>query len=256
SEVLKFSRWHLNLSSGSQTDTTEEEEEEEAAAAAARHVTVPRVFFDNTPMGPKQSSPSAGVRVRSFSGSDVSSADGRPAVLRYYSGSSTGQIGERLDYSSQGSGSFIQSPVIPSSGRRDAEQAGRRALLIGSLPAQLTPHLLGVGFDCPICSKYVCSEEMDVHLLMCFSKPRLRYNDDVLSRDSGECSICLDEMIEGDAIARLPCLCIYHKGCIDGWFEMWNPCVSEIHGVKTSGAKSNSAFIPKGLVQQCLHGYP
>ncbi|TRY87844.1 hypothetical protein DNTS_013261, partial [Danionella cerebrum] len=75
------------------------------------------------------------------------------------------------------------------------------------------------GFDCPICSKYVCSEEMDVHLLMCFSKPRLRYNDDVLSRDSGECSICLDEMIEGDAIARLPCLCIYHKGCIDGWFE-------------------------------------
>ncbi len=36
--------------------------------------------------------------------------------------------------------------------------------------------------------------------------------DDVLSRDSGECSICLDDMFQGDTIARLPCLCVYHKG--------------------------------------------
>lgn len=36
--------------------------------------------------------------------------------------------------------------------------------------------------------------------------------DDVLSQDSGECSICLDDMVQGDTIARLPCLCVYHKG--------------------------------------------
>lgn len=175
-------------------------------------------------MGPKQSSPSAGVRVRSFSGSDVSRTDGRAAVLRYYSGGSTGQIGERVQYSSQLSpASFIQSAFISTGGRRD-EADGQRTLLIGSLPAQLTPHLLGVGFDCPVCSKFVCSDEMDVHLLMCFSKPRLPYNDDVLSRDSGECSICLDDMVEGDHIARLPCLCVYHKGCIDQWFEVNRSC--------------------------------
>uniref|UniRef100_A0A8C1NYL2 RING-type E3 ubiquitin transferase n=1 Tax=Cyprinus carpio TaxID=7962 RepID=A0A8C1NYL2_CYPCA len=126
-------------------------------------------------MGPKQSSPSVGVRVRSYSGSDLSNSDGRAAILRYYAGGSTGQIGERVQYSSQTPGSFIQSAVIPTGGRRD-EPDGQRTLLIGSLPAHLTPHLLGAGFDCPMCSKFVCSDEIDVHLLKCFSKPRLHYN--------------------------------------------------------------------------------
>lgn len=35
--------------------------------------------------------------------------------------------------------------------------------------------------------------------------------DDVLTKDAGECVICLEELLQGDTIARLPCLCIYHK---------------------------------------------
>jgi len=35
--------------------------------------------------------------------------------------------------------------------------------------------------------------------------------DDVLTEDKGECVICLDDLRCGDAIARLPCLCVYHK---------------------------------------------
>ncbi|PNI91830.1 ZNRF1 isoform 4, partial [Pan troglodytes] len=34
---------------------------------------------------------------------------------------------------------------------------------------------------------------------------------DVLTKDAGECVICLEELLQGDTIARLPCLCIYHK---------------------------------------------
>lgn len=34
----------------------------------------------------------------------------------------------------------------------------------------------------------------------------------MLSKDAGECAICLEELQQGDTIARLPCLCIYHKG--------------------------------------------
>ncbi|KAG9474821.1 hypothetical protein GDO78_003340 [Eleutherodactylus coqui] len=52
---------------------------------------------------------------------------------------------------------------------------------------------------------------MEMHFIMCLSKPRLSYNDDVLTRDAGECVICLEELSQGDTIARLPCLCIYHK---------------------------------------------
>ncbi|XP_072416713.1 E3 ubiquitin-protein ligase znrf2 [Chiloscyllium punctatum] len=96
-------------------------------------------------------------------------------------------------------------------------------LLIGSLPAHLSPHLFG-GFKCPVCSKFVSTDEMDLHLVMCLTKPRVTYNEDVLSKDTGECAICLEELQQGDTIARLPCLCIYHKGCIDSWFEVNRSC--------------------------------
>ncbi|KAG7280476.1 hypothetical protein CRUP_033777 [Coryphaenoides rupestris] len=101
--------------------------------------------------------------------------------------------------------------------------AGGHRLLVGSLPAHLSPRMLG-GFHCPVCSNYVVSEEMEKHLLACFSKTRLAYNKDILSKDSGECAVCLEEMEQGDTIARLPCLCIYHKGCIDEWFEVNRSC--------------------------------
>uniref|UniRef100_A0A6J0VA14 RING-type E3 ubiquitin transferase n=1 Tax=Pogona vitticeps TaxID=103695 RepID=A0A6J0VA14_9SAUR len=119
----------------------------------------------------------------------------------------------------------------PEEGGRERAAAGGGAghggggprLVIGSLPAHLSPHLFG-GFKCPVCSKFVSSDEMDLHLVMCLTKPRITYNEDVLSKDAGECAICLEELQQGDTIARLPCLCIYHKGCIDEWFEVNRSC--------------------------------
>ncbi|KAH7694609.1 Protein Y71F9AL.10 [Aphelenchoides avenae] len=49
-------------------------------------------------------------------------------------------------------------------------------------------------------------------------------SEDVLTDEKGECAICLDEMLAGETIARLPCLCIYHKPCIDEWFKRKNCC--------------------------------
>lgn len=77
---------------------------------------------------------------------------------------------------------------------------------------------------CPVCHKTVPSDEADVHLVMCLTRPKITYNDDVLTEDKGECSICLEEMLTGAVIARLPCLCIYHKQCIDEWFKRKNCC--------------------------------
>ncbi|XP_077772490.1 E3 ubiquitin-protein ligase ZNRF2 isoform X2 [Podarcis muralis] len=59
--------------------------------------------------------------------------------------------------------------------------SGGPRLVIGSLPAHLSPHLFG-GFKCPVCSKFVSSDEMDLHLVMCLTKPRITYN--------GECTLC------------------------------------------------------------------
>ncbi|CAH2269535.1 jg19083 [Pararge aegeria aegeria] len=77
---------------------------------------------------------------------------------------------------------------------------------------------------CPVCSKFVLPDDIECHLVMCLTRPRLSYNEDVLSDSKGECVICLEELCAGDTIARLPCLCIYHKGCIDQWFEVNRSC--------------------------------
>ncbi|NWS76188.1 ZNRF1 ligase, partial [Crotophaga sulcirostris] len=120
-----------------------------------------------------------------------------------------------------------------------ARGGGADALPLHIAPRWFSSHSGGGGlreppcprFKCPICSKSVASDEMEMHFIMCLSKPRLSYGGggwwpghDVLTKDAGECVICLEELLQGDTIARLPCLCIYHKSCIDSWFEVNRSC--------------------------------
>ncbi|XP_060905618.1 E3 ubiquitin-protein ligase znrf2 [Labrus mixtus] len=208
--------------------------------------------------------PAANGRTRAYSGSDLPSSTASSnggnvsrttaGGVRYHaygasgaSGASTSQHPGARARSAGGSGTRPQSGInIPnSSGAYSSpesgsspEDAGDREqgssgggggghegprLMIGSLPAHLSPHLFG-GFKCPVCSKFVSSDEMDLHLVLCLTKPRVTYNEDVLTKDAGECAICLEDLAQGDTIARLPCLCIYHKGCIDEWFEVNRSC--------------------------------
>ncbi|XP_053915524.1 E3 ubiquitin-protein ligase ZNRF2 [Cuculus canorus] len=143
------------------------------------------------------------------------------------SGARAAQSAFNIPHSSGPYGSQDSVSSTPEEGGRERPPGGGSSggprLVIGSLPAHLSPHLFG-GFKCPVCSKFVSSDEMDLHLVMCLTKPRITYNEDVLSKDAGECAICLEELQQGDTIARLPCLCIYHKGCIDEWFEVNRSC--------------------------------
>ena len=103
----------------------------------------------------------------------------------------------------------------------DNSNHGVSMLQARSLPGQLFAlH----GLRCPVCSKFVQSEEVELHFVMCLTKPRLSYNADILTQDSGECVICLEDLLAGEKIARLPCLCIYHKKCIDNWFKKNRSC--------------------------------
>uniref|UniRef100_A0A3Q4BZB4 RING-type E3 ubiquitin transferase n=1 Tax=Mola mola TaxID=94237 RepID=A0A3Q4BZB4_MOLML len=184
-------------------------------------------------MGSKQSSPVFDGRTRAYSSSDLPS--GTPSGAESLAGFryTNGPDGPRIRYTSAGpTSSGLSIPGARSGSRGVDDTDGHdqgplppeaHRLLIGSLPTHLSPHLLG-GFHCPVCSKFMASDEIEKHLLMCFSKMRLAYNKDILSKDSGECAICLEELEQGDTIARLPCLCIYHKGCIDEWFEVNRSC--------------------------------
>ncbi|XP_065064271.1 E3 ubiquitin-protein ligase ZNRF1-like [Rhopilema esculentum] len=92
-----------------------------------------------------------------------------------------------------------------------------------SLPSQLFSAFISE-LKCPVCNKTLHSDTLEVHLVECLSKPRICYNADVLIIDSGECVICFEEMSKGETIARLPCLCVYHKTCIDDWFKRSRTC--------------------------------
>ena len=48
-------------------------------------------------------------------------------------------------------------------------------------------------------------------LLFCLLTFPFPFPEDCLTDAKGECVICLEDLSPGDIIARLPCLCIYHK---------------------------------------------
>lgn len=106
-------------------------------------------------------------------------------------------------------------------GLLDLERPRSRSVIAaGSVPVRV----FSFGIQCPVCKKIVQPEDAQCHLVICLTKPQVIYNDDVLIEDKGECVICLDDLRCGDAIARLPCLCVYHKSCIDEWFKVSRSC--------------------------------
>lgn len=128
------------------------------------------------------------------------------------SSQSSAESGNGLRFSLRSSNrtSFLQSLTGAAMGHTNhtSSSSGRNSRDRHSAPFL---HLAGRDIKCPMCHKKVNSDDVEVHLVMCITKPRIAYNKDVLNANKGECSICFDEMTSGDTIARLPCLCIYHK---------------------------------------------
>ena len=79
---------------------------------------------------------------------------------------------------------------------------------------------------CPVCNKTVrCIDDFEVHVVMCLTRPKLTYNEETVEEErEEECIICLEDFVVGETIARLPCLCVYHKHCLDEWFKVNNVC--------------------------------
>ncbi|CAF4164237.1 unnamed protein product [Rotaria socialis] len=92
--------------------------------------------------------------------------------------------------------------------------------------------------SCPVCNKTIPNDSFDKHILQCLSKPRIDYNEDTLTENKGECVICLDDLLEGQKIARLPCLCIYHKSALENPKMLTTEMISSF----TSNAYSYVSF--------------
>lgn len=115
-------------------------------------------------------------------------------------------------------------------GAHERPQGHRHHIHIAPHPSSLNSGLPLLFFrqiatlQCPLCSKDVLSSEMEAHMAQCVTRPRVTYNADTLTQESGECSICLDDLLPGEEIARLPCLCIYHLKCTQQWFKVSQTC--------------------------------
>ncbi|RUS35352.1 FYVE zinc finger-domain-containing protein [Jimgerdemannia flammicorona] len=93
--------------------------------------------------------------------------------------------------------------------------------------------------DCPACGKTLMDmaggkAAQEQHVKECLEKGRggsvsgVRYvvsKLDLNSRLVGqECPICFEEFLPGHTIARLNCLCSYHRHCIHKWFAKGKEC--------------------------------
>ncbi|GFS89382.1 hypothetical protein NPIL_37151 [Nephila pilipes] len=159
------------------------------------------------------------LRQRDGGSSSSSSSDSRQRA-RSLSNVLNGHSGQPISISPH-HGAFEISGSPESDRNVPVEIPISRVYAAHSLPVQLVSFH---GIKCPVCSKFVPPDDVECHLVMCLTKPRIIYNEDVLIEDKGECVICLEELTQGDTIARLPCLCIYHKVCIDAWFKVNRSC--------------------------------
>lgn len=82
------------------------------------------------------------------------------------------------------------------------------------------------GFKCPICSKSVASDEMEMHFIMCLSKPRLSYNGKGWQPGAagGTAPRCLgtQTLASGGAGRRLGQAC--QEGCAPAEPRSHRPC--------------------------------
>lgn len=93
--------------------------------------------------------------------------------------------------------------------------------------------------ECPVCDfalqMLATPEEREAHVMHCLehgapadAAPRTRYVASRLGADSiligTECIICMEEFVINDLVARLSCLCCFHKVCIDTWLEKSHGC--------------------------------
>ncbi|XP_043229640.1 E3 ubiquitin-protein ligase ZNRF1-like [Amphibalanus amphitrite] len=196
------------------------------ASPGGRERPYPSIDGSSAYYGGSPSSSAAGP-----SGSQSSSERARARSLSYVPDASTSESSGPT-FGLGGVGSFLRGRSIDVGSQQAnfnsleslAENGGiGRFLGAHSLPGNLWS-LSPNGIKCPVCNKFVLPDDVECHIVMCLTKPRISYNEDVLTEEKGECVICLEVLEQGHVIARLPCLCIYHKSCIDEWFQVNRTC--------------------------------
>lgn len=100
--------------------------------------------------------------------------------------------------------------------------------------------------ECPVCEQQLRmpARAREAHIDACLAhgQPRAlnstRYLVAALAPDSPlvgrECIICMEEFEAGAPVARLHCLCCFHRACIDAWMRSGGACPTHTSSLYTS----------------------
>jgi hypothetical protein len=86
--------------------------------------------------------------------------------------------------------------------------------------------------ECPVCGLDLSGIDSEAHLVTCLVEesgrtsrimPGSRYVVFTLVKEEGtvgggECLICFEEFENGQRVARMNCLCVFHAVCVEDWF--------------------------------------
>lgn len=158
-------------------------------------------------------------------------------------------VEEGTSNSGIGSGGTYSDSPTPTSGPDEVLKNTSNAL--GNSSTQATPHDVRRGdFEdensCPICNIFLgnleCETQAQEHVEECIQKAEMIQQHNGLRNEIGsptfqnrmlvykipqaedqgqfpECPICFEEMVPGDKVGRLECLCVFHYKCIKSWFH-------------------------------------
>jgi hypothetical protein len=134
---------------------------------------------------------------------------------------------------------------VPASGRfRDIGVASMERIFVDqarlSVPnmSRDTSSQLSDLAECPVCSQNLAdlgsAANQEAHVRICLdggsdhSPQTAKYLVYRLPGESSligiECIICFEEFVEDSMVARLSCLCSFHKACLSSWLQRGNSC--------------------------------
>ncbi|KAF9302455.1 hypothetical protein BGZ74_005329 [Mortierella antarctica] len=80
--------------------------------------------------------------------------------------------------------------------------------------------------ECPVCGAILAGLEggkaaQEAHVQDCLEVYKLPADSPLIDQ---ECAICFEEFVAGRTVARLNCLCTYHRHCIHSWLQHGKAC--------------------------------
>jgi len=62
-----------------------------------------------------------------------------------------------------------------------------------------------------------------------------------------ECPICFEEMLPGQKVGRLECLCVFHYKCIKSWFTKKTHKMQELHNLNNVSNNNDNSYLGKNF---------